>query len=287
MPFTPYPDVDAVLQQLLAGARAALGEQFVALYLYGSLSSGDFNPASSDIDFVVVTQGALAPAQVAALEALHVRLWAEAGPWAAHLEGSYIPRDALRRYDPAMPPVPTVWEGRFYLGGHGPDWIIQRHVMREHGLVLAGPPPAALIDPVAPDDLRRAVRGILHDFWGSVVLNDPNFLLRADYRAFAVLTMCRAWHVLAHGDMISKPAAARWALANLPPRWHDLIAQAAAWQPGREVGTPGLVGEFIRAAVAAAEAPEAPSLAKLLAGLTPANRPPEQDIGGPAGGEAW
>src|SRR5712692_6008792 len=119
--FTAYPAVNATLQELLTGARAILAKQFVGLYLYGSLSSGDFNPATSDIDFVVVTQGELPAESVAALEALHKRLWAESSHWAAHLEGAYIPRAALRRYDPATPPVPTVNEGRFYVGGHGSD----------------------------------------------------------------------------------------------------------------------------------------------------------------------
>src|SRR5262245_35525083 len=124
------------------------------MYLYGSLSSGDFNPATSDIDFVVVTEGALGPERVAELEALHQRLWTERSYWAAHLEGAYLPRADLRRHDPATPPAPCVNEGRFYLGAFGSDWVIQRHVIREQGVVLAGPPPAELIDPISPSDIR-------------------------------------------------------------------------------------------------------------------------------------
>src|SRR5690348_1416102 len=100
--FTPYQEVNATLTNVLDGARDVLGEQFVGMYLYGSLASGDFNPATSDIDFAVVTQDWLAPEAVAALDAFHKHLWAEGGHWAAHLEGAYIPREALRRYDPAM-----------------------------------------------------------------------------------------------------------------------------------------------------------------------------------------
>src|SRR5258708_10831712 len=111
----PAP-VNAILQDLLSGARGVLGEQFVGLCLYGSLSSGEFNSDTSDIDFVIVTEGELPAATVAGLEALHQRLWAAGSYWAAHLEGTYIPRAAWRRYDPAMPPVPTINEGRFYVG---------------------------------------------------------------------------------------------------------------------------------------------------------------------------
>src|SRR5689334_4215525 len=105
------PEVQEILQTLLAGARAVLGLQLVGMYLYGSLSSGGFNAGSSDIDFVVITETALPPETVAGLEALHRRLWAAGSYWAAHLEGAYVPRADWRRYDPAMPPVPTVNEG--------------------------------------------------------------------------------------------------------------------------------------------------------------------------------
>ena len=64
---TVPPEVNAMLDTLLAEARTVLGDQLVALYLYGSLASGDFNPHSSDIDFVVVTADALPDATIAAL----------------------------------------------------------------------------------------------------------------------------------------------------------------------------------------------------------------------------
>ena len=43
-------------------------------------------------------------------------------------------------------------------------WPIHRHVLREHGVVLAGPPIQTLIDPVQPDELREAVRGIAPEY---------------------------------------------------------------------------------------------------------------------------
>ncbi len=52
---TLYPDVNAVLTILLDGAQSVLGDHFIGLYLYGSLASGDFNPQTSDVDFLVVT----------------------------------------------------------------------------------------------------------------------------------------------------------------------------------------------------------------------------------------
>ena len=56
-PPTPYPEVNVLLFRLLKEVQEALGEQFIGMYLYGSLASGDFDEKSSDVDFVVVTHG--------------------------------------------------------------------------------------------------------------------------------------------------------------------------------------------------------------------------------------
>jgi len=233
---TPYPDVNAVLRQLLQGAQAVLGDQFVGLYLYGSLASGDFDPAHSDIDFVVVTANALTDETVAALKALHTRLAASSNPWAKKLEGTYLPQHALPRYDPDAAPCPSVNEGEFYLARHESDWIIQRYVLREYGVAVAGPPLHLLIEPVTPDDLRRAVQGILREWWQPMWEcaereGDVERLRGGDYQAYAILTMCRALYTLCTGDFVSKPVAARWAQQELA-QWQALIAWARAWQPG-------------------------------------------------------
>jgi hypothetical protein len=232
---TAHADVNSMLDQLLAEVHIVLGEQLVALYLYGSLSSGDFNPHSSDIDFVFVTAGVLPDATVAALDAMHHQLWASGDKWAAKLEGAYVPRDLIRRHDPAAAPCPTVNEGEFYLERLGSDWIIQRHVVREEGVVLFGPPTAELIEPVSPDDIRESVRGVMREWWEGHITDDTN-LRRFGYSPFAVLTMCRVLYALEHGTIASKPTAARWALTVVDARWHPLITQAlSAWQSGGDM----------------------------------------------------
>ena len=239
------PTVAPTLAALLAALRETLGTRFVGLYLYGSLAGGDFDPATSDIDFLAVTDGDLPAALIPALEAMHARLWASGDPWAAKLEGSYISQAALRRYNPGDPPRPTVNEGRFFVAPHKSDWIVQRHVLREQGVVVAGPDPRDLIDPVPPDDLRRAVRDNLHEWW-QPMLDNPARLHSSDYQAYAVLTMCRALYTLEHGDIASKPASARWAQAALGAPWAGLIAQALVWRPGGAMDRLDEVQAFIR-----------------------------------------
>ncbi len=226
---TPYPDVNAVLHALLSGVQTILENHFIGMYLYGSLASGDFDPQRSDIDFLVVTADELPNEMIQALEAMHARLATSGLKWAAKLEGSYIPQRALRRYDPDDAPCPCINEGRFYVERLGSDWVIQRHVVREQGVVVTGPVLRPLIDPVQPDDLRRAVLRILREWW-SPMLADPAWLRGSEYQAYAVLTMCRALHTLQSGTVVSKPVAARWAQAALGERWATLIEWALTWR---------------------------------------------------------
>jgi predicted nucleotidyltransferase len=219
-----FPDVNEVLNQLLSNVKEILKDQFVGMYLYGSLASGDFNPETSDIDFLFVTANALSKQTIAKLEAMHKQTWATSLKRAGKLEGAYVPKELIRRHDPNGVPCPAVNEGRFYVAGLGSDWIIQRHIVRDYGVVLEGPDPKTLIDFVSPEDIRGAVMGILHEWWFPM-LDDPSWLRdhEREYRAFAVITMCRALHSLEHGSVVSKPKAIQWAQMTIDNRWKPLI----------------------------------------------------------------
>jgi predicted nucleotidyltransferase len=226
---TPYQDVNTVLNILLTEAKDVLGKQFTGMYLYGSLSSGDFNPDSSDLDFLVVTEDTLPEKIISELETMHNRIWKTGLKWAAKLEGSYVHKDLIRRHDPEGTPCPTVNEGKFYVDRRGSDWIIQRHVIRETSVVLDGPDPKKLIDFVSQYDIRNAVMGILHEWWFPM-LGNPSWLRdkEAGDRAFSVITMCRVLHALEHGTIVSKPKAIQWARTQLSDTWIKLIAKAVA-----------------------------------------------------------
>jgi Domain of unknown function (DUF4111)/Nucleotidyltransferase domain len=227
---TPYPHVNAVLALLLEEVRGILGPRFVGLYLYGSLSSGGFDPEHSDIDFLVVTGEELPADLLPALEAMHRRIASSGLPFGDRLEGSYIPRQALRRYDPANARHPTIGtDWSFGVHFHGPDWVLNRYILREHGVAVSGPPPATLIDPIGPDDLRDAVSGLLATHW-TEALQGPDWLRPRCYQGYARLTMCRALYLLETGRLAPKLTAAIWARERLEPRWSALVDQALTWR---------------------------------------------------------
>jgi hypothetical protein len=230
-PYTLYDDVNSILDILLIEAKEILKEQFIGMYLYGSLSSGDFNPETSDIDFVVVTSDSLSDKTISELEAMHNKTWATSLKRAGKLEGSYIPKGLIRRHDPNGYPCPTINEGKFYVGRLGSDWIIQRHVIREYGVILEGPDPKTLIDFVTPEDIRQSVLGVLREWW-IPMLENPRWLREhgSEYHAYAIISMCRVLHALKHGTIVSKPVAAKWAQQELGDEWSPTIEQSLTAQ---------------------------------------------------------
>lgn len=243
---TPFDDVNTILEELLTAVTPILGSQFIGLYLTGSLALGDFNPDRSDIDFIVATAGKLHDETVAALAAMHKQIRGRGLFWATRLEGDYIPLDALRRHDPANRIYPHLGDdGHFVVELHGSDMIIQFYTLQEKGIVLAGPPPHTLIDPIHPHELRGAVRGVLADWW-QPMLDDHYRLPGSEYQVYAVLTMCRMLYTLRFSDVVSKPAGVKWALGVVDGRFTSLIKQADAWQNGMPFDKLAETLDFIR-----------------------------------------
>src|SRR3989454_6086781 len=188
---TPSPEINSVLEELLSRVRAILGRCFVGMYLDGSLAIGDFEPDKSDLDFVVVTDGELSPETFENLKTMHERIATGASKWAKELEGSYIPERALR-HDRRPAAHPYIDRGSTLAMVHQESgyWVIHRQMLREHGVVLAGPPPRTLIDSVQPSELREAVRGVLREWWLPMLV-DTRPLRNSFYRCYAILTMSR------------------------------------------------------------------------------------------------
>lgn len=233
---TPYPEVNTLLNALLPEVLNILGDEFVGMYLYGSLAYGGFDRAS-DVDFVVITADELPEALFAALQEMHGRI-ARLDSWCAtQLEGSYIPRRALRAFDPRRVYHLHIDRGpgerlhrmqiddsrlsRAWWGG----WVFLRHVLRQDGITLAGPDPRVLVDPVKPGELRQAARANMED-WLAPLLDRPEELCRYGYQPYCVLTICRLLHTLETDTTSSKEAAARWAQERLGPRWAGFIERA-------------------------------------------------------------
>lgn len=228
--WTPYTELNSVLEELVTSVRGALGDLFVGAYLQGSFAVGDFD-SHSDVDFIIAVRDELSHEQVAALQIVHPRVYGLRSEWAKHLEGSYFPAAILRDYHQRGCPL-------WYLD-HGSQALVRsdhcntllvRCVVRERGIVLAGPSPTTLIDPVPVDALRREIRDTMRN-WGQEILDQPNRYRNRFYQGFIVLSYCRMLHDLVEGRPGSKREGAMWAKMKLDPVWSSLIDRAWDGRP--------------------------------------------------------
>jgi hypothetical protein len=221
-----------VLDRLVAGVRAALGDDLVGAYQVGSFALGGGDGAS-DVDFLVVVERDPDARQEAALRELHAGLPDLPDPWAQHLEGSYAPRHEVRRLVRPARPWLYVDNGDRHLQRSVHDnTLTTRWVAREHGVVLAGPEPRELVDPVPADALRRDALDVLAG-WDRALTRQPDRFAHAWPQQEHVLGLCRLLHRSTHGVVSTKSVAARWALTVLDERWHRLVRRAV---DGRRAG---------------------------------------------------
>ena len=241
---TPFPEVNAVVRELLAAVLAILRDSFTGMYLYGSLAQGDFDRDSSDIDIIVVTARAVTTDQFALLGEMHATYRASHSYWAEKVEAAYIQRDALNLPGDDDSRYPQLEKGRVLawepleLG-----WPFQRSVLREQGIVIAGPDPKLLLAPVPARELSDAALAIVR-LWQEQGRVDPTWIDWVRERSaqrFVLLTLARSLHTMERGTLASKAEAARWAQATLDGRWAGLVARAFAEREdgvvgGRELG---------------------------------------------------
>jgi hypothetical protein len=212
---------------LLDGQRAVLGQRLLGLYLFGSLVTGDFDPDVSDIDLLAATEGDITQADFAALEPLHRRLIADQPRWDDRLEVLYYSRQALAGFRAQRHQIAVISPGEpFNLKDAGLEWLMNWYVVRENGLALYGPPPAAIIPPISRAEYVEAVAQHMRA-WRVYIASDHAF--SRPYQGYAVLTMCRALYTVRHDAPPSKRTAAAWAQREFPA-YAALIADALHWR---------------------------------------------------------
>jgi Aminoglycoside adenylyltransferase, C-terminal domain/Nucleotidyltransferase domain len=219
------PEVQSLLDGLLPGICAAIGNNFTGAYLAGSLALGGYDPQTSDVDILVVTERPLSNAEMARLSSAHAWMPPSYQVPGRDYEVYYIDRATIRKFAPGQRHVKIEPDTPLYRTEHRPGWVIERWIVREHGVTLAGPDPKILIGPVSPNDMRWAAAEELRlrdKRWrdGTWPLSE---MAQRGTQTFEVETVCRALYTIATGEASSKRDAVEWALNALPGEWRDLV----------------------------------------------------------------
>jgi hypothetical protein len=190
-----------------------LGDDLVGVYAGGSFALGDYRPGRSDLDVAVVSRGPLARETKGAIaDALRH----ETLPCPARgLELVVYTESAVRSGtgEPGYELNLNTGRGMPFVLSFAPEgeplwYAIDRAVVREHGVPLAGPPPADLFARIPRDLLlprvSESVRWYAEHTWAGT--DD------------AVLNACRAWRWATEGTWSSKSDAGEWAAGRAEDR---------------------------------------------------------------------
>ena len=221
---TPYPDLNALLEEFVNQARASLGGELIGLYLVGSFALGGFDH-DSDVDFLCVTRDELTSVKQASIRAMHGRLYDLETPFAQHFEGSYISAERLRRGADGSALFYLDNTARALIWSDHCNKLVVRWTLHQHGIALHGPAANTLLEPVDSEALRQETRQTLRS-WLEEILAKPQLVDNRWYQAYAVVTRCRMLYTLREGVVASKPAAVRWALEHLDSSWAGLIERS-------------------------------------------------------------
>lgn len=221
-----------ILEELTNQVKEIIGDNLVGIYLHGSLALGDFDPATSDIDFMVVVNNSLDDQTVEKIKQMHQSLIEGENEWGKKLEGSYLTVEQLKSAEPPFDPRPYINEKNFYSAAdYGYEWVLEKYVVREKGVVLSGPDPKEIIDRVEVDEVIAAVKIMFAENWLPILTNSKK-LETEWYQPYTILTLCRMMYTVEKGKIGSKREAAEWAIKNFGDRWGDLVDLARNWRRG-------------------------------------------------------
>ena len=238
-----FPEAAPILALLLNGLEDVLRQRLVGVYLHGSLITGDFDPALSDIDLVVVLASELDDGTFAALHQLHQATVTENPSWRDRLELAYISAAALRSFRSRSSIIGIISPGEpFHRIQAGSDWLISWYTLRADGIALQGPPIQTLLDLITKEEYLLAVRQHIERYRVSVKKPQGKPAL-----AYIALTVARGLYTLCEGEPTSKIKAAAWARRTYP-QWSALLDLAVAWRANPSCDS--LTAEEVRPLVA-------------------------------------
>lgn len=229
-------ETQSQLRRLVEEMERLLDGNLIGIYLHGSLAMGCFNPRTSDIDLLAVTDHAIPAGTKSAMVALFLSLSGAPHP----IEISSVCRRAIRPWHYPTPfdlHYSETWRARYEKtlahasGMAGPGSVPSIHasqtdtdlaahigVTRERGVVLSGQPIEAVLPIVPERDFRASLLSDLR--WARERLDMDEGL------HYGVLNACRACAYLRERRIYSKSEGAQWALATLPRRYHAAIGTA-------------------------------------------------------------
>lgn len=227
MKYTEYSEINDFLDTTLKRVQEILSENFVGMYIFGSLVWGDYDEGISDVDLLVIIKNTLDDNEFKQLEHMHHELIKQYKNLDNRIEIAYAHTSSLKTFKTQTSEIAVISPGEpFHRKEAGIDWLINWYNVLEQSKVLYGPNPRELIEPISKEEFIERVKDQAKE-WDGWVVNTKD---SRPYQGHAILTMCRALYACRNGgQQTSKKRAAEWAVQELP-EWKELIENALRWR---------------------------------------------------------
>lgn len=223
----------SLLDTLVSRIRGVLGDDLVAVYLYGSAVSGGFDAGVSDVDLVAVTSSEIEAIDLRGLERMHDEVVRQHPEWTDRIEVVYVERATLESFRTSAGALAVVSPGEpFHVrDDRAAVWLQNWYLVRETGVCLFGPEATTIIPPIAWPEFTAAVRRYAQE-----IRQGDRSGASGGAVAYTVLTLCRALRVLRTQTLASKQEAAAWVRQLTPDRAWLIDAALDARLSGGKTG---------------------------------------------------
>ncbi|MCA1054236.1 DUF4111 domain-containing protein [Rossellomorea aquimaris] len=204
-----------------------INDDLVGFYLHGSLAMGGFNPDSSDLDLLAVTNQSLTVQKKRELAAFFLKTSNSPYP----IEISYLNREQLKNWQHPCPfdfHYSEFWRERYvndllkgtyeFLNEEintDPDLAAHFTILNKRGICVAGEPIVDVFPTVPRSDYISSIMGDFKDCLRCIE-EDP---------VYCVLNVIRVYWYLKEGVISSKEEAGNWGLVTLPQEFNTTVSK--------------------------------------------------------------
>jgi len=197
-------------------------ENLVGIYIYGSISYGDFAEGRSDVDVAAVVKRRLNKDERQKLNDWYKSEPMTSSPWLKKLEMDYIV------FEDISINIKNRMEASRFAGGKLKETaifdgaILDWENIRSCGIVLYGEDPKSFI----PETDEKLLFEALADKFQALKENIFDWV-KIDLwnQVYVVVQLCRVIYALKnHGQPVSKKAAAEWCEKNLPDQFRSMVS---------------------------------------------------------------
>jgi hypothetical protein len=217
-----------VYQQLIAELVPGFVE---AIYVYGSVTLGDYIPGRSDIDFVAISPQRASVQQYRALNRVH-RLVQRSFPKAS-LSGIYVCWDDLGKSKNEIAPFPYCNSDQMHRAGFFELNEVTWWQLKHKSIRLLGKCDERFQFGVSADRLKKSVSLNIRNYWKpwvdarSSYLSYERWLMACFPRLveWGVLTLSRQYYTLVTGDVTSKTNGGIFCLRKLTKKYDRFLQE--------------------------------------------------------------